>query len=142
MKTFVTKPAEVKRKWYLVNAENKVLGRLASEVASILRGKKKTIYQPNVDTGDYVVVINAEKIVLTGMKEGIKTYFTSRKYIGHSGNMAYKEMKSKFPERVIEKAVKGMLPHNSLGRKVGKKLFVYTGSNHKHQAQQPELLEI
>lgn len=142
MKTSVTKPAEVRHKWYVVDAENRVLGRLASEVASILRGKKKPIYQPNVDTGDYVIVINAEKVVLTGMKENKKTYFISRKYIGHSKNMSYKELMEKHPERIIEKAVRGMLPHNALGRKIGKKLYVYTGPNHKQLAQKPELLEI
>ena len=142
MKTFVTIPADVEHKWYVVDAENKVLGRLASDVASILRGKKKPIYQPNTDTGDYVIVIYAEKIMLSGMKESKKEYFKASKYIGHSKNIPYKEMKEKHPERIVEKAVKGMLPHNSLGRKIGKKLFVYTGSNHKHQAQKPELLEI
>ncbi len=142
MNTYITKPADVEHKWYVVDAENKVLGRLASEIASILRGKKKPIYQPNTDTGDYVIVINAEKIMLSGMKENKKDYFKASKYIGHSKNISYKEMKEKHPERIVEKAVKGMLPHNSLGRKIGKKLFVYTGSNHKHQAQKPELLEI
>ena len=142
MKTFVAKPAEVDRKWYVVDAENKVLGRLASELASILRGKKKPIFQPNVDTGDYVVVINAEKVILSGMKDDKKNYFIPREYIGHSKNMPFKEMMKKHPERIIEKAVKGMLPHNVLGRKVGRKLFVYAGPNHKHKAQKPELLEI
>lgn len=142
MKTFVAKPAEVERKWYLVDAENKVLGRLASEVAKILRGKKKPIFQPNVDTGDYVVVINAEKIVLTGLKEDKKNYFVSSKYVGHSKNISFNKMMKKHPERVIDKAVKGMLPHNILGRKIGRKLFVYAGPNHKHRAQKPELLEI
>ena len=142
MKTYIAKPADVEHKWYVVDAENKVLGRLASEVASILRGKKKPIFQPNVDTGDYVVIINAEKVVLSGLKEDKKEYFISRKYIGHSKNIPFKEMKKKHPERVIEKAVKGMLPHNILGRKMGKKLYVYTGPNHKHQAQKPEPLEI
>ena len=142
MKTIVTKPAEVDRKWYVVDAENKVLGRLASEVAKILRGKKKPIYQPNVDTGDYVIVINAEKVFISGMKENQKTYFISSKYSGHSRNIPYKDMKKKYPERIIEKAVRGMLPHNTLGRKMAKKLYVYSGPNHKQQAQKPELLEI
>ena len=142
MKTFFTKPAGVDRKWYLVNAENKMLGRLASKVASILRGKQKPLYQPNVDTGDYVIVINAEKVILSGMKENKKKYFIPSKYVGHSKEMSYKEMQEKHPERIIEKAVKGMLPHNPLGRKMGKKLYVYIGPNHKHQAQKPELLEL
>ncbi|HDY89398.1 MAG TPA: 50S ribosomal protein L13 [bacterium] len=142
MKTFVAKPAEVDRKWFVVDAENKVLGRLASELARILRGKKKPIFQPNVDTGDYVVVINAEKVILSGMKDDKKNYFIPREYIGHSKNMPFKEMMKKHPERIIEKAVKGMLPHNVLGRKIGRKLFVYAGPNHKHHAQKPELLEI
>ena len=142
MKTYFTKPTEVNRKWYLVNAENMVLGRLASKVASLLRGKIKPLYQPNVDTGDYVIIINAEKVILSGMKEDKKKYFIASKYVGHSREMSYREMKEKHPGRIIEKAVKGMLPHNSLGRKMGKKLYVYTGTNHKHQAQKPELLEL
>ena len=142
MKTFVAKPAEVERKWYVVDAENKVLGRIASEIACILRGKKKPIFQPNIDTGDYVVVINAEKVLLSGLKENKKNYFVSSKYVGHSKNIPFKEVMEKHPERVIEKAVKGMLPHNILGREIGKKLFVYAGPNHKHQAQKPEPLEL
>lgn len=142
METFVTKPTDVNHKWYVVDAEDKLLGRLASKVASILRGKNKPIFQPNVDTGDYVIVVNAEKIILSGMKEDQKTYFVSREYIGHSKNMPFKEMQQKNPALVVEKAVKGMLPHNALGRKIGKKLFVYVGPEHKHQAQKPELLEL
>jgi len=142
METFVTKPTDVNHKWYVVDAEDKLLGRLASKVASILRGKNKPIFQPNVDTGDYVIVVNAEKIILSGMKEDQKTYFVSREYIGHSKNMPFKEMQQKNPALVVEKAVIGMLPHNALGRKIGKKLFVYVGPEHKHQAQKPELLEL
>jgi len=142
MKTYVTKPEEIERKWYVVNAEDKVLGRLASEVASILRGKKKPEFQPNVDAGDYVIIINADKVVMTGMKEDQKTYFDMRPYIGHSTTVPYRDLKRKHPERILEHAVKGMLPHNVLGRKMGKKLFVYAGTEHKHQAQQPELLEL
>ncbi len=142
MKTHVTKPTDISRKWYVVDAENKVLGRFASEVASILRGKKKPIFQPNVDTGDYVIVINAEKVVLSGMKENKKTYFIQRVYIGHSKHMSYKELMKKHPERIIERAVRGMLPHNALGRMIGKKLYVYTGPNHRQQAQKPEFLVI
>ena len=142
MKTHVTKPADVERKWFVVDASDKVLGRLAAEIAAILRGKKKPIFQPNVDTGDYVVVINAGKVKLTGMKFEEKEYFIPRAYVGHSGMMAYKDLFKKYPERVVERAVKGMLPHNPLGRKMGKKLFVYAGNEHRHQAQKPEALEI
>lgn len=142
MKTHVTKPADVERKWFIVDASDKVLGRLAAEVASILRGKKKPIFQPNVDTGDYVVIINANKIRLTGMKTEIKEYFIPRAYVGHSAMIKYKDMFKKSPERVVERAIRGMLPHNPLGRKIGKKLFVYAGNEHRHQAQKPELLEI
>ena len=141
MKTYVTKPDEIQRKWYVVDAEGKVLGRLAAEVASILRGKKKPEYQPNCDAGDYVVVVNADKIRLTGMKEDAKTYFVASKYIGNSKNIPYKKMQEKHPERIIERAVKGMLPHNSLGRQMYRKLRVYTGSKHNHTAQLPEVYD-
>ena len=142
MKTFVTKPTDIDHKWYLVDAENKVLGRLAADVASILRGKGKPIFQQNIDTGDYVVIINAEKVVLSGMKEDKKNYFIESEYIGNSKEVSYKDMKEKHPERVVQKAIKGMLPHNPLGRKMGRKLFVYTGPDHKHTAQKPESLEL
>ena len=142
MKTYVTKPAEVERKWFVVDADGKVLGRLAAEVASVLRGKKKPIYQPNVDTGDYVIVVNAEKVILTGMKEDAKTYFSASKYIGHSKNIPFKTLQEKHPERIIERAVKGMLPHNALGRQIYRKLRVYKGQNHDHTAQKPEPLVI
>ncbi len=138
MKTYVTKPADVDRKWYVVDAAGKILGRLASEVASILRGKKKPTFQPNVDAGDYVVVVNAEKIKMTGFKEDTKSYFVSSKYSGNSKNISFRTMKEKHPQRIIEHAVKGMLPHNVLGRKIYRKLHVYAGPNHNHQAQQPE----
>ncbi len=142
MNTFVTKPAEVERSWYVVDAESKVLGRLAAEVASILRGKKKPIFQPNVDAGDYVIVVNAEKVILTGMKEDDKTYFTHTGYIGNAKNISVKKLREKHPERIIEKAVKGMLPHNSLGRSMYRKLRVYKGPDHNQKAQKPQLLEI
>lgn len=142
METYVTKPAEVDRKWYVVDAENKVLGRLAAEVAAILRGKKKTIFQPNVDTGDYVIVINAEKAILTGLKDEQKTYFVQSRYVGHSRHIAYRKLKEEQPGKIVGKAIKGMLPHNALGRKMVKKLFVYVGKEHKHQAQKPEPLHI
>ncbi|MFC1693534.1 50S ribosomal protein L13 [Candidatus Latescibacterota bacterium] len=142
MKTYVTKPAEVERKWYVVDAADKILGRLAVEVAELLRGKKKPIFQPNVDTGDYVVVINAEKVRLTGFKEEYKTYFVASKYIGHSKEVSYKHEKEKHPERIVERAVRGMLPKNSLGRSIYRKLHVYKGPDHKHHAQKPEIYEI
>ena len=142
MKTYITKPADVQRKWYVVDAEGKVLGRLAVEIAKLLRGKDKPIFQPNVDAGDYVIVINADKVRLTGMKEEAKTYFVASKYIGHSKEIPYRRMKRKHPERIIEMAVKGMLPHNALGRKMYSKLHVYAGSEHNHKAQQPEAYEL
>jgi len=137
MNTFVTKPAEVVRNWYVIDASDKVLGRLAAEVASILRGKKKPIYQPNTDAGDFVIIVNADKVRLTGMKEANKQYFISREYIGHSSHTSYKTMKEKHPERIVEHAVKGMLPHNTLGRMIYRKLHVYAGAEHNHQAQKP-----
>lgn len=142
MKTFVTKPTDIDHKWLLVDAENKVLGRLATEVAKLLRGKGKPLFQPNIDTGDYVVIINAEKVILSGMKEDKKNYFIASEYIGNSKEISYKDLKERHPERVIVKAVKGMLPHNPLGRKMGRKLFVYTGPSHKHKAQKPESIEL
>lgn len=138
----MAKAGEIRRKWYVVDAGGKPLGRLASEVAAILRGKNKPIYTPHVDTGDYVIVINAEKVVLTGNKPDQKVY---RRHSGWPGGMKevkFKSMISKFPERVIELAVKGMLPHNSLGRAMFRKLKVYRGAEHNHQAQKPEILEI
>lgn len=142
MKTYVTKPAEVERKWYVIDAEGEVLGRLAVKVAKLLRGKDKPIFQPNVDTGDYVIVINADKVKVTGTKENAKTYWVNSKYAGHSRDIAFKMMKEKHPERIVEMAIKGMLPHNSLGRKMYRKLHVYVGPEHKHTAQQPEVLSI
>ncbi|MBT4483560.1 MAG: 50S ribosomal protein L13 [Candidatus Latescibacteria bacterium] len=142
MKTYVTKPDEVQRKWFLIDATDKVLGRLATEVASILRGKKKPIYQPNVDAGDYVIVVNAGKVRLTGLKEDTKEYWVSSSYAGHSKGVPYKRLKERHPERIIEKAVKGMLPHNALGRKQYLKLRVCAGPEHNHSAQKPEVYEI
>ena len=142
MKTYVTKPAEVERKWFVVDANGKVLGRLAAEVAAILRGKKKPVYQPNVDTGDYVIIVNAEKVKLTGLKEEQKAYFIQSRWVGNSRFVSYKALKEKHPERIVEHAIKGMLPHNSLGRKMYRKLHVYRGPNHKHEAQKPEPMEM
>ena len=141
MKTYVTKPAEVERKWYVVDATGKILGRLASEIARLLRGKQKPIFQPNVDTGDNVIVINAEKVMLTGVKEETKTYWVASRYVGHSRKIPYRKMKEKHPARIIEMAVKGMLPHNALGRKSYHKLHVYSGAEHNHHAQKPEAYE-
>lgn len=142
MKTFMAKANEVKRKWYVVDAEGKPLGRLASEVAKILRGKNKPEYTPHVDTGDYVIVLNSEKVVLTGKKLDQKLYRRHSQYPGGLKEIKYKHFLAEKPERVIEKAVKGMLPKNSLGRAMFKKLKAYKGTEHPHEAQQPENLEI
>ncbi len=139
MKTFMAKPEEVQRKWYIIDAEGKTLGRLAAEAARILRGKHKPTYTPHVDTGDHVIVINAEKAVLTGNKLQKKMYYRHSGYPGGLKAINYAEFMSTKPERAVEKAVKGMLPHNSLGDKMGKKLKVYRGSEHPHQAQKPEV---
>ncbi len=142
MKTFMAKAEEVKRKWYVVDAEGKPLGRLASEVATVLRGKNKPTYTPHVDTGDFVIIINAEKVVLTGNKLETKMYRHHTGWPGGLKEMNYKTLMAKSPEKVIELAVKGMLPHNSLGRAMFRKLNVYKGAEHEHQAQKPEILEI
>lgn len=142
MKSFVAKPNEIERKWYVIDAEGKTLGRLCSEVASILRGKHKPIYTPHVDTGDYVIVINAEKVVLTGKKLQQKAYRYHTGYPGGLKEVPYEKLIEKNPEKIISLAVKGMLPKNSLGRAMFKKLKVYKGSEHKHQAQKPEVYEI
>ncbi|TCO74980.1 50S ribosomal protein L13 [Marinisporobacter balticus] len=142
MKSFIAKPQEVERKWYVVDAEGKTLGRLASQVASILRGKNKPIYTPHVDTGDHVIIINAEKIQVTGKKMDQKLYRHHTGYVGNLKEVTYKQMLQKHPERIIEFAVKGMLPKNSLGRAMFKKLKVNVGAEHKHEAQKPEVLDI
>ena len=141
MVTVSAKPAQVQRNWYLVDATEKALGRMASEIAGRLKGKHKPIYTPHVDTGDYIVVINAEKVRVTGSKMEDKMYHRYTGYVGGLKSMSLKEMKAKHPERVIEKAVKGMLPKNPLGRAMFRKLKVYAGSEHKHVAQQPQPLE-
>ncbi len=133
-------PSAVERKWYVVDADGKTLGRLSSEVAKVLRGKNKPIFTPHEDTGDYVIVVNAEKIKVTGKKLDQKMYYHHSDYVGGLKEMNLKEMLSKHPERVIEHAVKGMLPKGPLGREMGKKLFVYAGPEHKHAAQKPEAL--
>jgi len=142
MKTFSAKPQTVKRDWYVIDAENKVLGRLATEIARRLRGKHKTVYTPHVDTGDYIVIVNAEKVALTGNKEQGKVYYHHTGYPGGIKAKTAEKMRLEHPERIIEKAVKGMLPKNPLGRAMFRKLKIYAGPEHQHQAQQPKLLEI
>ena len=142
MKTYSAKPETVKREWFVVDASDKVLGRLASEIAHRLRGKHKPEYTPHVDTGDYIVVVNAEKIAVTGNKANAKKYYRHTGYPGGIKETSYREMIENHPERVIEKAVKGMLPRNKLGRAMFSKLKVYAGENHRHEAQQPKPLEI
>ncbi len=141
MKTYFVKPEEVKREWWVVDAEGQTLGRLASRVATILRGKHKPYYTPHVDCGDYVIVVNAEKIRVTGRKLDQKIYYRHSGYPGGLYQRTLREMLQKHPERVIELAVKRMLPKNRLGRKMFKKLKVYAGPNHPHQAQQPKPLK-
>ena len=142
MSTFMAKPAEVQRKWYLVDADGLTLGRLASQVASILRGKHKPIFTPHVDTGDHVIIINAEKIVLTGRKLDQKMYYHHSGYVGGLKEISCRKMMQTKPEFVIKEAIRGMLPKNSLGRKMGKKLRVYRGPEHEHAAQKPEVLKL
>jgi len=140
MKTYMASASAIERKWYVVDADGKTLGRLASEVAKVLRGKNKPTYTPFLDTGDYVIVVNAEKIKVTGKKMDQKIYFSHSKYIGGDKYTGLREMLAKKPERVIEHAVTGMLPKGPLGRQMAKKLFVYAGPEHKHEAQKPEAL--
>jgi large subunit ribosomal protein L13 len=142
MATKSTKPAEVTRDWYLVDASGKTLGRLASEIARRLRGKHKPEYTPHVDTGDYIVVVNAEKVHVSGNKMKDKMYHHHTGYIGSLKSVSLEKMLQTHPERVIEKAVKGMMPRNPLGRQMVSKLKVYAGPEHKHTAQQPKPLEI
>lgn len=138
----MAKAEEVERKWYLVDAEGKTLGRLASEIAKILKGKNKPVYTPHVDTGDFVIVVNADKVVLTGKKLSQKKYRRHSMYPGGLKEISYDELLDKKPEEAVMRAVKGMLPHNSLGRKMLKKLKVYRGPEHEHQAQKPEVIEL
>ena len=142
MKTFSANPATVRRDWFVVDAEGQTLGRLATEVARRLRGKHKPEYTPHVDTGDYIVVINAEKVRVTGRKSTDKIYYHHTGYIGNMKSISFEKLIDKAPERVIQTAVKGMLPKNPLGRAMFKKLKVYAGSEHQHAAQQPKPLEI
>ena len=140
MKTFMASPATIERKWYVVDATNMTLGRLASEVAKVLRGKNKAIFTPHIDTGDYVIVINAAKIKVTGRKLDQKIYYHHSDYVGGMKETTLREMLAKKPEKVIELAVKGMLPKGPLGRQMFTKLHVYAGPEHKHEAQKPEVL--
>ena len=142
MKTTMANSETVVRKWYVVDAEGQTLGRFASEIAKILKGKNKPEYTPHVDCGDYVIVLNCDKVVVTGNKANQKVYRHHTGWVGNLKEVSYKDMMAKHPDRVITHAVKGMLPKNSLGRKMIKKLKVYTGSEHNHEAQKPEVLEI
>ena len=140
MNSFMATPSTIERKWYVVDATDKTLGRLASEVAKVLRGKHKPTYTPFLDCGDYVIVVNAEKFAVTGKKMQQKTYFSHSDYVGGGKEVTLAEMTAKHPERVIEHAVKGMLPKGALGSQMYRKLFVYCGPDHKHAAQKPEAL--
>ena len=140
MQTYMANPDKIERKWYVVDAEGCTLGRLASGVASVLRGKNKPQFTPHVDTGDYVIVVNADKIKVSGKKMDQKIYYNHSDYVGGMKETTLKEMMAKKPEKVVELAVKGMLPKGPLGRKMYSKLFVYAGSEHKHEAQKPEVL--
>lgn len=142
MKTFSAKPAEVTREWHLIDADGKTLGRLATEIARRLRGKHKPEFTPHVDTGDYIIVINAEKVKVTGRKEDDKKYYKHTGFIGNLKEINVRDLRAKAPERIIETAVKGMLPKNPLGRQMFRKLKVYAGATHEHAAQQPKVLEI
>lgn len=141
MKTYVTKPNEIERDWYVVDAAGMTLGRLATRIATVLRGKHKPTFTPNLDTGDFVIVVNAEKIHVTGNKLDDKMYHRHSGYPSGLTSITLRRQLEKYPDRVIQQAVKGMLPHNHLGRKMLKKLKVYAGPEHPHQAQQPKPLE-
>ncbi len=140
MKSFVASPETVERKWYVVDAAGCTLGRLASEIAKVLRGKNKPIYTPSVDTGDYVIVVNAEKVKVTGRKLDQKIYYSHSGHVGGLKETTLREMLDRHPERVVEYAVKGMLPKGPLGRQMYTKLHVYAGAEHPHAAQKPEVL--
>ena len=140
MKTYMANPDKIERKWYVVDATDKTLGRLTSEIAKVLRGKNKPVYTPHIDTGDYVIVVNAEKIAVTGKKLDQKIYYNHSDYVGGMKETTLREMMDKKPEKVIELAVKGMLPKGPLGRSMIKKLHVYAGPEHDHRAQKPEVL--
>lgn len=141
MSSYIAKPQEVERKWYVIDAEGKTLGKVATEAASILRGKKKPIFTPHVDTGDYVIVINAEKVEVTGKKRKEKIYKRHTGYPGGLREITFEKLLDKAPEEIIRHAVKGMMPNGRLGRQMFKKLKVYAGPEHKHAAQKPEIWE-
>jgi len=142
VKTYTARAEDIEREWFLVNAEGKTLGRLASEIAKILRGKHKPIYTPHLDCGDYVIVVNAEKVRVTGRKLDQKMYYRHTGYPGGIKSISLRNQLQRHPERVLQAAVRGMLPKNRLGRKMFKKLKVYAGDSHPHQAQQPRVLEL
>ena len=142
MTSYMQKKETIKRDWYVIDAEGKSLGRVASLAATYLRGKHKPTYTPHIDCGDNIIIINAEKVLLTGNKETNKKYYNHSMYAGGLRERTAKEMRENYPEEMVERAVKGMLPHNRLGRQMYKKLFVYAGSEHKQMAQKPELLEV
>lgn len=142
MKTYMANPEKIERKWFVVDAAGKTLGRLSSEIAKVLRGKNKPVFTPHEDTGDYVIVVNAEKIRVSGKKLDQKIYYHHSEYVGGMKETDLKTMLARKPEKVIELAVKGMLPKGPLGRRMIKKLFVYAGAEHPHQAQKPEAMEV
>lgn len=142
MNTFMQKKETIERKWYVIDAEGQTLGRLATKAATILRGKHKVTYTPHVDCGDYVIIINASKICLTGKKLDDKVYYNHSGFPGGLRERTAKEMVNNYPEEMVERAIKGMLPHNRLGRQMGKKLFVYAGPEHEQKAQKPEIIGV
>ncbi len=141
MSSYIAKPQEIERKWYVIDADGKTLGKVAAEAASILRGKKKPIFTPHVDTGDYVIIINAEKVAVTGKKRKQKIYKRHTGYPGGLREISFEKLQAKAPEDIIRHAVKGMMPNGKLGRQMFKKLKVYAGPEHKHAAQKPEIWE-
>lgn len=142
MKTYSARPKDIEREWFVVDAAGIPLGRLATRVAHILRGKHKTMYTPSMDVGDHVIIVNAEKIAMTGRKAQTKMYYRHSGYIGGLKEMTFEKLQAKHPERILELAIKGMLPHNSLGRAMFRKLKVYAGTEHPHTAQQAKVLDI
>ena len=142
MTSYMQKKETIKRDWYVIDAERKALGRVAALAATYLRGKNKPTYTPHIDCGDNIIIINAEKVLLTGNKENTKMYYNHSMYAGGLRERTAKVMRERYPEEMVERAVKGMLPHNRLGRQMAKKLFVYAGATHKHEAQKPVALEV
>ncbi|NWF36292.1 50S ribosomal protein L13 [Mariprofundus sp. KV] len=142
MRTWTVRPGDIERKWYIVDANDLILGRLATQVATVLRGKHRPQYTPHADCGDHVIIINADKIAVTGNKESAKTYYRHTRFAGGLKSITLEKQREKFPERIIELAVKGMMPKGPLGRAMLKKLKVYAGSDHPHAAQQPEVMKL